>query len=285
MLKFGVHIPLLGELSDPAAAAELAALAEASGWDGFFTWDHVAPPWHSHSGDATVTLAAVALRTSRIRLGPMVTPLPRRRPAKLARETVALDVLSQGRLVLGVGLGGFRKEFGDLGDEADRKARGRMLDEGLELLERLWCGERFTHVGGRYTARDQQFLPRPVQRPRIPIWVAAHAGIEAPMLRAARWDGIFPTLGTVTHAAAIAELDRIRSFVASHRVSMAGFDIVRGGETEAGHRDAELLARYEAVGVTWWLENINPARWGGWDPWPSAAIRERIAAGPPQIDP
>lgn len=284
-MRFGIHIPLLGELCDPSAAVELATLAEASGWDGFFTWDHIAPPWHSHSGDATVTLAAVAAGTSRMSLGPMVTPLPRRRPAKLARETVALDLLSGGRLVLGVGIGGFKKEFGDLGDEADRKERGRMLDEGLELLSRFWSGERFSHQAKRYVARDQQFLPVPMQPPRIPIWVAAHSGIEAPILRAARWDGIFPTLGAVSHDDAIAELSRIRTAIASRRDSLAGFDIVRGGETNPGRRDAEVLARYEAAGVTWWLENINPSRWGGWEPWPAAAIRERIAAGPPQMNP
>ncbi len=284
-MRFGVHIPLLGELSDPSAAAELAVLAETSGWDGFFTWDHIAPPWHSHSGDATVTLAAVAANTSRLRLGPMVTPLPRRRPAKFARETAALDLLSGGRLTLGVGIGGFKKEFGDLGDEADRKTRGRMLDEALELLSRLWSGEPVTHEGTYYTARDQQFRPRPVQRPRIPVWVAAHAGIEAPILRAARWDGIFPTLGNVTDDEAIAELERIRAVIAARRETMTGFDIVRGGETRPGAHDTALLSRYEAAGVTWWLENINPSRWGGWDPWPATAIRERIAAGPPQMNP
>ena len=284
-MRFGIHIPLLGELSDPVLATELAVLTETSGWDGFFTWDHVAPPWHSYSGDATVTLAAVAASTSRIRFGPMVTPLPRRRPSKLARETVALDLLSGGRLVLGVGIGGLKKEFGDLGDEADRKKRGGMLDEALDLLDRLWSGELITHEGDRYAARGQKFLPRPLQRPRIPVWVAAHAGIEAPIVRAARWDGIFPTLGNVTHSEAIAELRRIRAFIADRRDTMDGYDIVRGGETEPGNHDAALLAEYEAVGVTWWLENINPSRWGGWEPWPAAAIRERLAAGPPSLNP
>ena len=177
----GIFVAPFEELSEPALVAELAARAEARGWDGFFVWDHVeygapvralADPW--------VTLAAVAARTERVTIGPLVTPLARRRPHQLARETVTLDRLSRGRLVFGVGLGSDRTgEFDPdrFGEEGDARARARLLDDGLEQLRVYWDGE---------------FEPRPLQRPRIPVWVAARWPNRRPLRRAARWDGLFP---------------------------------------------------------------------------------------------
>lgn len=167
------------ELSEPALVAELAARAEARGWDGFFLWDHVeyrdpvrrvADPW--------ITLAAIAVATSRMTIGPMVTPLARRRPHQLARETVTLDRLSGGRLVLGVGLGSSRTPEFDparFGEEGDPRERARLLDDGLAKLVSYWYGD---------------FEPRPVGR--IPIWVAARYPNRRPLRRAARHDGVFP---------------------------------------------------------------------------------------------
>ena len=177
----GIFVAPFEELSEPRLVAELAARAEAAGWDGFFVWDHVeyrapvtavADPW--------VTLAAVATATERVRIGALVTPLARRRPHQLARETVTLDRLSGGRLVFGVGLGSDRTgEFDParFGEEGDPRARAVMLDEGLERLDAYWRGE---------------FEPRPVQQPRIPVWVAARWPHRRPLARAARWDGLFP---------------------------------------------------------------------------------------------
>ncbi len=177
----GVFVAPFDELSEPALVARLAARAEERGWDGFFVWDHVryrepvralADPW--------ITLAAVALATEKLRIGPMVTPLARRRPHQLARETVTLDRLSHGRLVLGVGLGSERSgEFDParFGEEGDPRARARLLDQGLDRLSAYWAGE---------------FEPPPVQRPRIPVWVAARWPSRRPLSRAARWDGLFP---------------------------------------------------------------------------------------------
>jgi alkanesulfonate monooxygenase SsuD/methylene tetrahydromethanopterin reductase-like flavin-dependent oxidoreductase (luciferase family) len=163
-------------------------------------WDHlrwrapvrqVADPW--------ITLAAIATATERLRLGPMVTPLARRRPAKVARETATLDRLSGGRLTLGVGLGSdrFANEFSKTGEQLDDRLRGQMLDEALEILTVAWSGAPVHHRGRHYTVEGIQFLPRPVQQPGVPVWVAGFPGNVKPLRRAARHDGSSrPTLNT-----------------------------------------------------------------------------------------
>jgi alkanesulfonate monooxygenase SsuD/methylene tetrahydromethanopterin reductase-like flavin-dependent oxidoreductase (luciferase family) len=179
LMKHGIDIAPFGELSDPRVVAELAAAAEERGWDGFFVWDHMAhlPPVRAIA-DPWVTLAAVACATSRVRLGPLITPLSRRRVHKVARETVTLDLLSSGRLTLGVGLGAAHSgELEPFGEVTDPRERGRLLDKGLTDLARYWGGE---------------FEPLPVQQPRIPVWVAGEWPHRRPVRRAAQWDGLFP---------------------------------------------------------------------------------------------
>jgi alkanesulfonate monooxygenase SsuD/methylene tetrahydromethanopterin reductase-like flavin-dependent oxidoreductase (luciferase family) len=176
-----IFIAPFDALSEPGLVAELAVRAEERGWDGFFVWDHVAyrAPV-SAVADPWITMAAIAVQTTRIVTGPLVTPLARRRMHQLARETVTLDRLSGGRLVLGVGLGSDRSgEFDSarFGEEGDPRARAKLLDDGLERLLAYWNGE---------------FEPRPVQEPRIPIWVAARWPSKRPLKRAARYDGVFP---------------------------------------------------------------------------------------------
>jgi alkanesulfonate monooxygenase SsuD/methylene tetrahydromethanopterin reductase-like flavin-dependent oxidoreductase (luciferase family) len=194
-VRSGLFLPLFDPLADPAVVARIAREAEDAGWDGFFLWDHIR--WREPVeavGDTQITLAAIAVATERIRFGPLVTPLARRRPAKVARETAALDVLSGGRLTLGVGLGGdeFASEYSTTGEELDDRRRARMLDEALEILEAAWSGEPVRHRGEHYTVDAMRFLPRPIQRPRVPVWVAGFAGRAKPMRRAARYDGFFP---------------------------------------------------------------------------------------------
>src|SRR5918994_4211473 len=195
VMRSGLWFPLFDELAEPAEVARLAAEAEEAGWHGVFVWDqlrwrepirHVADPW--------ITLTAIATATEDVMLGPMVTPLARRRPAKVARETASLDRLSGGRLILGVGLGGdqFAGEFSKTGEQLDDRVRGEMLDEVLEILTAAWSGESVNHRGKHYLVDDVQFLPRPVQRPRIPVWTAAYYGNVKPQRRAARCDGFFP---------------------------------------------------------------------------------------------
>ncbi len=178
-MKHAIDVAPFDELADPRILTELAIAAEERGWDGFFVWDHVvyrapvravADPW--------VALAAVACATSRLRIGTLVTPPSRRRVHKLARETVTLDLLSSGRLTLGVGLGSARNgELEPFGEVADPRERAGLLDQGLADLVRYWAGE---------------FEPVPVQQPRIPVWVAAEWPHRRPVRRALRWDGLFP---------------------------------------------------------------------------------------------
>ncbi len=177
-MKRAIFVAPFGELADARALASLAARAEERGWDGFFLWDHVrySPPTLAVA-DPWIALTAIALATERVVLGPLVTPVSRRRPHKLARETATLDRLSGGRLILGVGLGSdHHGEFEDFGEVSEPRERARLLDEGLDLLVRHWG----------------DFEPRPLQVPRIPVWVAARYPNRRPVRRAASWDGLFP---------------------------------------------------------------------------------------------
>lgn len=225
------------ELSEPALVAELAARAERRGWDGFFVWDHVAYSEPVRAlADPWITLAAVAVATRRVTIGPLVTPLPRRRPHQLARETVTLDRLSEGRLVLGVGLGSeVTGEFDPerFGEEGDPRARARLLDEGLERLRAYWDGE---------------FEPRPVQRPRIPVWVAARWPHRRPLRRAARWDGLFPI--DLPGPEALAEL-------AAEIRALRGPDQDGTFDLAAERPPGTDPAPWEAAGATWCLTGFG----------------------------
>jgi alkanesulfonate monooxygenase SsuD/methylene tetrahydromethanopterin reductase-like flavin-dependent oxidoreductase (luciferase family) len=182
-------------MGDVDLLVRMGVEADRAGWDGFFLWDHMRlmreipvplfDPW--------VTLGAIAARTERVRIGTMITPLARRRPWKLARETVTLDHLSRGRLILGVGLGyPPDADFELLGEDPDERVRAEKLDEGLELLVGFWKGEPFEFRGKHFRVREAQFLSTPVQRPRIPIWVAGMWPNRAPFRRAVAWEGTFP---------------------------------------------------------------------------------------------
>ena len=201
-MRYGVTLPNFGPYADARVLASLAREAEGAGWDGFFLWDHVLlVPWPTV--DPWIAMAAIALATERVRIGALVTPVPRRRPVKLAREIVTLDHLSRGRLILGVGIGAGPWEWDYLGEETDLRTRGDMLDEALELLEQLWTGEPVVHHGRFYhhrgdggpqdtAERPVPFLPRPLQRPRVPPWVAGVWPNKRPFRRAARYDGLVP---------------------------------------------------------------------------------------------
>ncbi len=280
-MQYAVNIPNFGDCADPAVAMSLARDAEEAGWDGFFVWDHILadPGWEVPIADPWVILAAVATATRRIRLGPMVTPLPRRRPVKLAREATTLDHLSGGRLTLGVGLGWpSEAEFGWFGDEVDLTIRGQMLDEGLDVLMGLWSGQPFEHDGTHYQVRRAAFLPRPIQQPRIPVWVAAMRPFkEAPLRRAARWDGMI----AATDAFDPVTPDELRDAVdrcLRHRSPDGGaFDVAVSATTPVDDpaRAADVVAAYETAGLTWWHEIVSPML-GSVD-----AMRERVLAGPP----
>ena len=285
-MRYAPYVATFGEYADPAQLASLAADAEASGWDGFFVWDHVAMWWDPAVpvADPWVVLAAVAAATSHIRIGALVTPLARRRPWKVARETASLDRFAGGRLVLGVGLGDSLHEFECFGEAAPLAKRAEMLDEGLEVLAGLWSGQPYSHRGLHYRVEEACFLPTPLQRPRIPVWVAVSWPNPAPVRRALRWDGAIVTTADPGPCNTAPEA------FASIRARAPGdrrFDLVlvTGRPDWDVERDAEEVATYAAVGVTWWLEDVDPWRFADYpaEPWPHERMRERILAGPPHF--
>jgi alkanesulfonate monooxygenase SsuD/methylene tetrahydromethanopterin reductase-like flavin-dependent oxidoreductase (luciferase family) len=237
-VKQGIDVAPFGELADPRVLAELAAAADERGWDGFFVWDHityrapvraVADPW--------VALAAVACATSRLRIGPLVTPLSRRRVHKVARETATLDLLSGGRLTLGVGLGSDRNgELEAFGEVTDPRERARLLDQGLADLARYWGGD---------------FQPVPVQRPGIPVWVAGEWPHRRPVRRALRHDGLF-MIGQPGPDALAEVVGEIREA----RPAAEPFDVIVELPPE------EDLKPWENAGVTWAVTHfgLEPTR-------------------------
>jgi alkanesulfonate monooxygenase SsuD/methylene tetrahydromethanopterin reductase-like flavin-dependent oxidoreductase (luciferase family) len=249
-MRSGLFLPLFDDLADPAIVARLSAEAEEAGWEGVFVWDHVR--WREpvvEVADTQITLATMATATERIRLGPMVTPLARRRPVKVARETATLDRLSGGRLTLGVGLGSdrFGSEYSITGEELDERRRAQMLDESLEILTAAWSGEPVHHRGEHYTVDGMRFLPRPVQRPAIPVWVAGYYGKPRPLRRAARYEGFFPV--NLEHPDQLAEITSELAPLreAARRDPAEPYDVIAALPPGA---DPEP---YGAVGATWWL--------------------------------
>ena len=274
-------LPNVREYADPRLLAELAAEAEAAGWDGVFVWDHIAREEDPSvpATDPWIALAAMAVGTQRVRLGIMVTPLARRRPWKVARETVALDVLSGGRFTLGVGLGGgAQAEFAAFGESSDPRVRAELLDEALAILDGLWSGEPFEFEGAHHHVSGAQFTPRPVQKPRVPIWVAGRWPNRRPFRRAARWDGVFPVFDGVASGqmATPEQLAEVVSYTRGHRADdAAAFDVALEC-ISTGEEDAALAASYADAGLTWWVEAL------GWFRGPLEAVRERIRRGPPR---
>jgi alkanesulfonate monooxygenase SsuD/methylene tetrahydromethanopterin reductase-like flavin-dependent oxidoreductase (luciferase family) len=289
-MKFGLTLPPFGDFSDARYLAEIAREAEDLGWDGFFIWDHVFfdPSFHPNL-DPWVGLAAVAMNTSRIRIGTLVTPVARRRPWILARQTVSVDRLSNGRLILGVGLGDPAQwDYGFFGEETDAKIRAQKLDEGLEVLTGLWTGEPFSYTGKQFTLNEVKFVPTPAQSPRIPIWVGSNWPHRAPMRRAARWDGFNPIKwdGGMTPDTWRETLDIIKR----HRTSTTPFDVVHGGRVPQDQwtKAADFVAPYADVGVTWWIEDVSPWRFDHswevqWQPIFTQQMNELIRQGPPKL--
>jgi alkanesulfonate monooxygenase SsuD/methylene tetrahydromethanopterin reductase-like flavin-dependent oxidoreductase (luciferase family) len=267
-VSHGVYTPTFGEF-DERALVDLATRAEARGWDGFFVWDHLLwDPFESGVADATVVLGGIALATSRIRLGALVTPLARRRPWKFAREAVSLDRLSGGRLVVGVGIG-VDEDFVPVGEAAEPRERAERLDESLDVVARLWTGEPVDHDGVHHRLAGAVLRPSPAQRPRPPVWVGGWWPNRRPFLRAARWDGVFP-LNREQPEQPLPP-DRLAECVEFVRARRDGepFDVVVS-------LHGQDPAPYAEAGATWCLYGV--------DPWIDslADARDRVEQGPPQ---
>lgn len=285
-MQFAVNLPNFGSFSDPESMVDLAVTAEEAGWDGFFIWDHMSMGWPIPFADVTVALAAIALATGRIRFGALMTPLPRRHPAKFAREAIELDHLSGGRLTVG-GVIGVGEELASLGVEASARVRGEMLDEALDIITGLWRGEPFSYEGEYFRVRDLHFLPAPCQQPRIPVWVGGTWPNRKPFERAARWDGVFPMApgGGPEDLLSPEDIAEIVAFIRERREPDAPFDVVATGHTPGDDpaRGAELVAEYADAGATWWMESIHglpPVVQPGEDA--LERMRARIVAGPPR---
>lgn len=280
-MRFGLYTPCYGEYADARRMSELARQAELAGWDGLFISDHLQwlMPSPQPVGDPWILLTAMAMSTQRIRLGILVTPLARRRPWKLAREAVTLDHLSGGRLTLGVGIGGdWIGEYSAFGEPADDHLHAEQLDEGLQVVAGLWSGAPLSFHGAHYNIRDVQFLPTPLQQPRIPIWVAGGWPRKRPFRRAAQWDGVIP----FKHGGMLVP-DDCREMLAEirhHRTSDEAFDLTcyESTVTEGSEVDSDVIARFAEAGVTWWLRGLDMTL-----RLPFTEMLERVQQGPPHI--
>ena len=280
--------------TDPELAVELAPLAEASGWDAFFVWEGI---WAT---DPWATLGAAAMVTERIRLGTMLTPVPRRRPWELAGQTMTVDRLSNGRVILSAGLGvpaEVEQRFWIFEDDPGRNVRAELLDEGLEMMQELWRGEPFEFEGAHYRAErtDTMLPPAIVQQPRIPTWVVGVWPRMKSMRRVARYDGWIPNYAP-PNASGVDPLEQQRTYtpeiaaeaiawIRSERERLGlgdrPFDVTQEGTTSGtdAKADAAVVRQWADVGVTWWLEsdwNVPAERVAEYS-------RDRLRAGPPRV--
>ncbi len=279
-MRYGLELAAAGPSGDPRHLAALASVAESSGWDGVFLedyivhWDRELPTF-----DPWICLAAMALATSRVRLGTTVTPLARRRPWKVAREVATLDHLSNGRMILGIGLGDGRgRDFSGFGEEPDARVRAARLDEGLAILAGVWSGRPFSFDGTHYRVEEQTFSPTPIQTPRVPVWIGGSARRAGPVRRAAQWDGMVPVptndeLGAGEHLTAD-DVRALRSAIEAERSDRSTFDIALGGmaRAEDSERERAHIASVAEAGATWWMEWIRAADF--------ETMRRAIARGP-----
>ncbi|MFX0169529.1 MAG: LLM class flavin-dependent oxidoreductase [Candidatus Hodarchaeota archaeon] len=281
-MKFGINLVCFPNLNDrwtPDFYIQCASLAEESGWDGVFIWDHIWAYWEGESPtfDPWILLAGMASHTDEVRLGPMVTPLARRRPWKLARETVTLDHLSDGRLILGIGLGGEAKEFSLFGEDANPIVRAEKLDEALTILKGLWTGKPFQFRGTHYQLEEVTFTPPPIQKPRIPIWVAGYYPNTKPFQRAAEFEGVFPTAEWGVDFSP-SELEQVLRIIQRYRSNLDQFDVVVSPNPLTDENElCESIRKWAEAGATWWLDILSS--WRG----SASQILRRIEQGPPDL--
>jgi alkanesulfonate monooxygenase SsuD/methylene tetrahydromethanopterin reductase-like flavin-dependent oxidoreductase (luciferase family) len=281
-MKFGISISNLGMYSDFDGLIALAQDAEEAGWDGLFPWDHILhkPRADSRVIDPWIALAAIATHTKKMMLGPMVTPLARRRPWKVARESVSLDHLSKGRLILGVGLGSVvNQDFERFGEEIDSKIRGEKLDESLSILLGLWKGEPFNFSGKHYKIKEGTVFYG--QKDRIPIWVGGGkwSWRMIPFRRAARFEGSFPEFTDRSGEKLAKYFENIAEYVRQHRGNLESFDFITLGKAPRSKRKLREFFEpiLESRKITWWVERVYS--WKG----DLDQIRSKVREGPPDV--
>jgi alkanesulfonate monooxygenase SsuD/methylene tetrahydromethanopterin reductase-like flavin-dependent oxidoreductase (luciferase family) len=261
---------------DVEELVEIAQRIERAGWDAVFVADGV------YGTDPWISLAAIAVRTSHVRIGPLLTPASRRRPWKLASETATLDRLSHGRVILSVGLGAIDTGFASVGEQTDRRIRGQLLDESLELVTKFWSGQPFRFDGVHYHVEwGTEWSYMPVQTPRIPTWVVGAWPREKSMQRALRYDGVLvakmQTDGSFTDSTPT-DVQAVAGYVREHRIARTPFDIVVEGVTPIGSPEQvdAIIAPLAQAGVTWWIESM-------WAEPDRNTVLARIDQGPPRV--
>lgn len=270
-MHYGIELIPFGQYSDPRQVMRVAQAAEAAGWEALCVWDHMLMPYGA--GDPWVALTAAATVTRRLKLATGVAAFPRYRPHSLARTLAALDQLSEGRVIFGVGAG-VDFDFVPFGEAVDVKHRAAMLDEGLPVLSRLLSGETVTHRGQFYQVEAVRLVPAATQQPRPPFWIG---GCSPPALRrAARWEGWI--IGTIDESQTVTlppeRLAKHVAVIGRQRTTSARFDVAVDGVT-AGPADTTRVREYARAGATWWLEAIYGSRAE------ADQLLRRIQAGPP----
>lgn len=274
---FGIYVPNFGPiLGDAVNLANLTRLAEEYNWDGFFIWDHIlikringppiCNPW--------IALGLMGHQTELIKIGTTITPLPRRNPWELARETVTVDQISNGRLILGVGLGEPPEvEYGSFGEPFDIKTRREKLDESLEILQGLWSGEPFSFQGKHYTLEEVTFLPKAVNN-TIPIWVAGQYPLDGPIKRAARYTGMIPLPEGITGDLYLEDYKDLHAKITTYRGN-SNFDFVMITTVPKGPDAMHELQPYINIGINWFLQYLGPNM-------KLKDLEKRIKQGPPE---
>ena len=281
-MNFGFIIPA----GTSKEIVRLASEAEDAGWDGVFYYDDIYTDGRTEMSAAWPIMAAIAMTTKRIRFGSLLTAVGRRRPWEVARESVTVDHLSNGRLILPTGLGWVGDgAYTKAGMPSERRVRAEMLDEGLEILDGLWSGKPFRYSGKHNQLKTMTFIPRPVQRPRIPIWVVGAWPRSKSMRRVLKYDGLIPVIkkadGSHEEEIPPEKIREMKEFVERNRKVRGSmrreFDIIKDGVTPDNEKKAkEIVTPYAESGATWWTETM-------WGVKRISEVRNRIRAGPPVL--
>ncbi len=279
-IKYGISLIHFNELSDPETVIELAIEAEKAGWDGIFLPDHLLYDKQQiyPVTETWILLSAIAAKTNRIKIGTGVAALPRYNPWWFAKMSATLDVLSKGRLILGLGLGGPEAEFESFGEEYNLRILAQKMDESLAIIEGLWTGEPFSFSGKHYTVKEAAFLPKPTQSPRIPMVFGGMWPTKKPFIRGARYDGIMPIHKNFPQDLTVDELRQIISIVEENRETDDSFEIMIFGTGFFNpEKRIEQIEQYIDAGITWWLEHVNTLMQPSVD-----AMKEWVKLGPPR---
>jgi len=280
-IQYGLSLIQFREFADPNLVVEFAIEAETAGWDGIFLCDHLHFNREDKNpiGDLWVILSAIAAKTSKIKIGTYVTPITRYPPWQFAKMAATLDVLSNGRLILGLGIGGPAVDFEAFGEQYDVKILAEKLEEELEIIQGLWTGEPFSFSGKYYDINNVCFLPKPVQTPRIPIILGCSWPTKKPFIRAAKFDGAMPIHRNFPQDLTPEELREIIQLIKNERSTDDRFEIFHSGTgffTPDQHKN--IIRAYADLGITWWLEHVNTLMQPSVD-----AMMELVKRGPPRI--